>query len=33
MSRQKNTIVHEFYCTQCGERRIPVHRKYVSSEK
>lgn len=28
MSRQRCTIVHEFYCTQCGERGIPVHRKY-----
>ena len=28
MSRQRSTIVHEFYCTQCGEREIPVHRKY-----
>ena len=28
MSHKKSTIVHEFYCTQCGERGIPVHRKY-----
>ena len=28
MSHQRSTIVHEFYCTQCGERGIPVHRKY-----
>lgn len=28
MSRQRSSIVHEFYCTQCGERGIPVYRKY-----
>ena len=28
MSHKRSTIVHEFYCTQCGERGIPVHRKY-----
>lgn len=28
MSHQRSTIVHVFYCTQCGERGIPVHRKY-----
>lgn len=26
MSHQRSTIVHEFYCTQCGGRGIPVHR-------
>jgi hypothetical protein len=33
MNRQRGTIVHEFYCTKCGERGIPVHRKKVSLEK
>ena len=28
MSHQRSTIVHVFYCTQCGERGILVHRKY-----
>lgn len=28
MSHKRSTIVHEFYCTQCGECGIPVHRKY-----
>lgn len=28
MSYQRSTIVHGFYCTQCGGRGIPVHRKY-----
>ena len=28
MSHKRSTIVHEFYCTQCGEHGIPVHRKY-----
>lgn len=27
MGRKAKTVVHEFYCTQCGERGIPVHRK------
>lgn len=28
MSHKRSTIVHEFYCTQCGEHGISVHRKY-----
>lgn len=28
MSHHRGTIVHEFYCTQCGGLGIPVHRKY-----
>lgn len=33
MSRQRSSIVHEFYCTQCGERGIPVYRKYGQFRK